>query len=468
MNSYRHCDGFATSKDDIIGWPRLKADFEAADFPTPVLFGEYGCREFGFPTIDGFETQRTWFQAEALYTPEYSDVFAGGFVFEYSSEKEVVDTNLQFMADRFNNGVPTSEWPYIKFAKLNYGIGYFTPENCQHDDGSDDNTFTPCEYEKYPEWEGLAQTLAQADALNVNAQAPGSIPACPQQFPPLSLFEWPTDEEEDPDLEYCLELKRMEDAKTNPPTAGPTQDPTMKPTEDDSSTAETDAPTIPPSESVTQPKLTLWPTTAPSSKPSFVPTILTVQDITTMSPTLPPAMLPTTPIPAILPTLPPTTQITSLPTSSPTFMPMVLPNAMPTPLPTASPSVKPSSKPTTLPTTLPTGTPTNPPTLRPSPSSTLQNTLSATMSPSTAPTASSTSSPTMNVTEINTAQCSFHPKCYAANLAGLCCPTLDGVLLGCCSEFWETEENAAESSSESIRYSNFIAISSFLMALFMS
>ena len=139
------------------------------------MFGEYGCREQGFPTIDGFETQRTWYQAEALYSPVYSDVFAGGFVFEYSAEKDVIDSNLQWWADR-RGGEPDSVWPYQKFAKLNYGIGYFGPSDCQHDNG------TPCEYIKYPEYEGLARVLAMSDGQNIRGQSPGAIPACPDRF----------------------------------------------------------------------------------------------------------------------------------------------------------------------------------------------------------------------------------------------------------------------------------------------
>ena len=466
LNSYRHCDGFATSKDEIIGWPELKRDYGAANFPTPVMLGEYGCREYGFPTIDGFETQRTWFQAEALYTPDYSDVFAGGFVFEYSAEREVVDTNLQFMANRFFDGVPQSEWPYKKFAKVNYGIGYFTPGDCQHDDGGGDNTFTPCTYERYPEWDGLRQTLAQADTQNINPQAPGSIPECPQRFPPLSQFEWPTDEEEDADLEYCLELKRMEDLKTeapvanptpNPtgrptarPTLDPTLDPTPRPTTDNSSAVETDAPTLPPSESITEPKITLSPTSAPSATPSFAPTILTGQDITTISPTLPPAL----PF-----DFSPTTPIASIPTLSPTLLSTLPPTA----LPTTSPTSKPSMKPTLSPTKLPTVIPTNQPTIRPSVSSALRNTAPPTAAPSiVATTPLPSASPTTNVTEINPAQCSFHLKCAAANLAGLCCPTFDGVLLGCCGDIFE---NAAESSAETIQYTRLLALSALLSAL---
>ena len=109
------------SPSEIVGWQELQTFLELANFPTPIILGEYGCREYGFPTMGAFEAQRTWLQSEALYTiQDYSDVFAGGFVFEYSAEKKVVDVNLQFMADRFSNGIPKSEWPYENMAKVNY------------------------------------------------------------------------------------------------------------------------------------------------------------------------------------------------------------------------------------------------------------------------------------------------------------------------------------------------------------
>jgi hypothetical protein len=305
LNSYRQCDGSATSVDDIVGWPELRTSFQAANFPGPVLFGEYGCRERGFPTMDGFETQRTWYQAEALYTPDYSDIFAGGFVFEYSAEKEVVDINLQFMADRFNNGIPESAWPYDKFAKLNYGIGYFSPSDCQHDDGSGDGSFTTCQYEKYPEWEGLMRVYARSDGTNVRPQSSGSIPPCPERFSPLSFYDWPTDEGNDPELEYCLELQNTDAPTEAAPIQSSTRVPTATPTAG-SNTAGTNAP----------------------------------------------SMLVTT-----------------------------------------------------------------------------------------------------KATEVQASRCSFHPKCYAASLAGDCCPTPDGIMLGCCGDFWDeeqTDESELDSSARGV------------------
>jgi len=224
LNSYRHCDGSATSAEDIVGWPALRNDFQAINFPGPVLLGEYGCRERGFPTLDGFEAQRTWFQTEALYSPDYSDVFAGGFVFEYSAEKKVVDVNLQFFADKLELDEPSSKWPYEKFAKIQYGVGYFGPADCQHDDSST----STCEYTKYPEWDGLVEALAKSEGRVVRPQSAGVVPECPSRFRPLSFYDWPTDSEEDIDLEYCLQLQSTNDVVvTDAPTVPVTESPSV-------------------------------------------------------------------------------------------------------------------------------------------------------------------------------------------------------------------------------------------------
>ena len=445
INSYRHCDGFAASKDEIIGWPQIKADYELANFPGPVLFGEYGCRERGFPTMDGWETQRTWYQAEALYTPEYSDVFAGGFVFEYSAEKEVIDLNLQFLADRVNNGVPTSEWPYQKFAKVNYGVGYFSPVDCQHDNESSFSfrTGTPCEYMKYPEFDGLAETLAKADGQNIRSQFPGSIPECPERFQPLSFYDWPTDEEEDPDLEYCLELKRIEDSKTDAPTTSPTE-------------SVTNVPTLPPSESI----ITSEPTLAPSRLPTVSPVFLTESPV---MPTESPFFLGTS-SPDSFPMVPPTLSPTFPPSPEPSSKPTMLPTMPPTFPPSPGPSSKPTMSPTLQPSPEPSSKPTMSPTVQPSPKPSSKPTMSPTKSPTNSPTdMDSTSSPSSLTTEIQSEQCSFHPKCYAANLQGSCCPTLDGVNLGCCGSFWDTDEAKSPAKASVLQSLSFQRVSFLLV-----
>ena len=106
-----------------------------------------------------------------------------GVVFEYSAEKAIVDTSDQ--------GKP---WPYNEFMKLQYGIGYYSPIDCNH-------TTVPCEYNPYPEFDLLADKFASVDtsfAPNRDAYVPtGTIPTCPAGFPPLSDFVWPVDDEPD-------------------------------------------------------------------------------------------------------------------------------------------------------------------------------------------------------------------------------------------------------------------------------
>lgn len=383
LNSYRHCDGSATSIEDLNGWLALQADFREANFPGPVLLGEYGCREQGFPEKDGFETQRTWLQTDALYTPEYSDVFAGGFVFEYSTERKKVDANLQFLADRQGLDEPTSEWPYDKFAKVNYGIGYFGPSDCQHNATTNANL---CEYSKYPEWDDLAKAYARSDEQTVRAQSPGTIPKCPDRFPPLSFFDWPTDEGDDPELDYCLELKNKvletgspTDPATDAPTALPTEQPSAS-TNDDIFTFRTDAPTTSTAKDVT------------TSLPSETPSISTTDAFTTARP-------------------------------------MVSPTVSPT-VSTAGASSYPTMEDFT-----------------------------------TAPTTSISS---FRPTDDQNAQCFYHSQCAAVNLTGTCCPTSDGVVLGCCDNFLEeTDENAESSANTTVVYYFFIAIYA-LTVLFLS
>mgnify|MGYP003335960891 CR=1 FL=1 len=252
LNSYRHCDGSATTKDEIVGWPELKADFQAVNFPGPILFGEYGCREYGFPTIDEFETQRTWLQAEALYSPDYNDVFAGGFAFEYSAEKKQVDDGLAFEQERLGLAEPASVWPYYDYAKLQYGIGYFDPVDCVHDGGND------CEYIKYPEYEIFKEKMANAGAT-VRQQRPGEIPQCPPNSPSLSSFDWPSDSEDDGgELQFCMEAKAAANVATGTPTTAPVSSSTEKPT---FAAITADDVTGEPSTTATTSKLTSSPTT---------------------------------------------------------------------------------------------------------------------------------------------------------------------------------------------------------------
>merc|ERR1712176_1354311 len=94
-------------------------------------------------------------------------------------------------------------------------------------------------------------------------------------------------------------------------------------------------------------------------------------------------------------------------------------------------------------------------------SSTLLPTSSLSMTPpfpSTAPSTSST-----DETQVRAASCSFHPKC-AASLVGDCCPTIDGITLGCCDNFLdkeETDRTDSESSTRGIFHYRILVVSEF-------
>mmetsp|Transcript_29109 Transcript_29109/g.52671 ORF Transcript_29109/g.52671 Transcript_29109/m.52671 type:complete len:106 (+) Transcript_29109:1107-1424(+) len=93
------------------GYIQLLSDFESYEMSIPTLISEFGCRSRSFPTIDGFQSQRTWLQVDAIYSPAYVEVFAGGLVFEYSAEKKIADTS---------DG-KANFWPYRNHTKLQYG-----------------------------------------------------------------------------------------------------------------------------------------------------------------------------------------------------------------------------------------------------------------------------------------------------------------------------------------------------------
>ena len=181
LNAYQDCEVNAVYPSDLVGWQYLGIDFASYGLSVPVIISEYGCRE-RFPTIGQFEAQRTWVQVGSLYSTGFAKQFAGGVAFEFSAEKRVVDTSSQ--------GNP---WPYYGFMKLNYGMGYYGPVNCNHQT-------IPCEYFRYPEFETFSAKLAAVNTSSmptIDAFTPtGQIPTCPTSIAPLSDFIWPSDDEE--------------------------------------------------------------------------------------------------------------------------------------------------------------------------------------------------------------------------------------------------------------------------------
>jgi len=289
LNAYRHCDVTATSTEDLSGWISLRQDFEAIGLSVPVMIAEYGCRE-RFPTIGNFEAQRTWLQVDAIYSPDYIDVFAGGVVFEYSAEKYIVDTSDQ--------GKP---WPYNEFMKLQYGVGFFSPVDCDH-------LGSACIYTPYPEFNLLREKLENIDVSfmpNFDAYVPkGEIPECPLDLPSLSDFYWPSDDAED--LPCYL-------APTSPPTFQPSM-----------SSEPSSQPSVVPT-----PIASSYPTNFPSTKPSVSP-----------------SSMPSTASPTKAPIENPTMTPSSVPTINPSSMPTINPSLTASLSPTQTPSFSYSSNPT--------------------------------------------------------------------------------------------------------------------------
>jgi hypothetical protein len=83
--------------------------------------------------------------------------------------------------------------------KLNYGVGYYSPVDCDHID-------ILCEYNKYPEFDLLAAKLFSVNNTWVpgktnepvsNASFASSLPICPIGIAPIGDFQWAADDEPD-------------------------------------------------------------------------------------------------------------------------------------------------------------------------------------------------------------------------------------------------------------------------------
>jgi len=119
-----------------------------------------------------------------LEEKEMRDQFAGGFAFEYSIEAQIAQ-------------VP---FPFQKLGGQNYGVGHFSPEDC-------DDVKVPCRYNPDPAFLNL-QSVYQRVANGSSAKALSTtttmkdfeIPkdregrtACPAKFAALKSFQWTAD-----------------------------------------------------------------------------------------------------------------------------------------------------------------------------------------------------------------------------------------------------------------------------------
>ncbi|DAZ94665.1 TPA: hypothetical protein N0F65_000945 [Lagenidium giganteum] len=174
INVYLYCDAKVTKPSG--GFAKLLTDFADMNPAAPILVTEYGCLNPSFPTVDGYDAQRTWTQAGWLYTKEFRDVFNGGFVFEYSTERA--------------NSKKDADYPFTSYGKQNYGLGYFSPEDCDHDK-------TKCKYNKMPNFDNLAKQYNSTDASDESkmakfspSSARSSPTKCPIEIKGLKGLDW--------------------------------------------------------------------------------------------------------------------------------------------------------------------------------------------------------------------------------------------------------------------------------------
>lgn len=254
INAYQHCNG---ASEALPGYEKMLSDFTNYSLPMPSMLSEYGCIDGSFPTIDGYAAQRTFLDVDALFTQRYRVALAGGLVFEYSTE--LINS--------------LSPYPFTTFGNGNYGIGYFTPENC-------DDLTIPCVYQPYPQFEILASKYAAADFsdepnIDDYVVTDTTYPQCPSQFPALSTLTWPSASTEDmacPNFVYlkcpnvpteCLNLG-IASILTPPPMAPTTTSPTKSPS------LFTEPPNAPTGKPVSGPSPT--GDTKPTSRPAKSPT----------------------------------------------------------------------------------------------------------------------------------------------------------------------------------------------------
>ncbi|KAH7484864.1 hypothetical protein PRIC1_004174 [Phytophthora ramorum] len=178
INTYVQCDDIS-DPDKATGFNLLRDSFKSYDYSIPVVLSEFGCVSPAFPTVDGFEAQRTFHDAEFMNMAQYSDYFAGGFAFEYSTENA--------------NSMATSAYPFTTFGPQNYGLGYLSPEDCT-------DAGTNCTYERFPNFAFLAEAYAAYDGSNEPTLDSYVVPAnhaktstCPKSSPVLSDFTWEGD-----------------------------------------------------------------------------------------------------------------------------------------------------------------------------------------------------------------------------------------------------------------------------------
>ena len=176
LNTYVFCNGKAHNFSAAAGFQLLDKDFESYRYSIPVLLTEFGCLSESFPTVHGYEGQRTFDQAKwMLQDPKLRSHFAGGFAFEYSVE--------------WANAHGDSAFPFTTFGHQNYGVGVLEPEEC-------DDVNISCTYQPLPSFEALqrAYGVPIVGVTNMDDFEPEpdrqKPSKCPPHYPPLNSFNW--------------------------------------------------------------------------------------------------------------------------------------------------------------------------------------------------------------------------------------------------------------------------------------
>lgn len=178
INVYVECDDIS-DPNKATGFNELRDSFKGLKMPVPTLLTEFGCTSTAFPTVDGYAGQRTFHDAKWMNMAEYSEYFAGGFEFEYSTENA--------------NSQSTAAYPFTSWGPQNYGLGYLSPENC-------DDVTVPCKFVRMPNFDSLAKAYKGTDTsgdvtydtFKPAADRTGAL-TCPANFPKISSFTWAGD-----------------------------------------------------------------------------------------------------------------------------------------------------------------------------------------------------------------------------------------------------------------------------------
>lgn len=178
INVYVECDDIS-DPTQATGFNELRDSFKSLKMPVPTLLTEFGCTSTAFPTVDGYAGQRTFHDAKWMNMVDYSEYFAGGFEFEYSTENA--------------NSQSTSAYPFTSWGPQNYGLGYLSPEDC-------DDVTTPCKFVRMPNFDSLAKAYkatdtsgdVKYDTFKPAADRTGAL-TCPANFPKISSLTWAGD-----------------------------------------------------------------------------------------------------------------------------------------------------------------------------------------------------------------------------------------------------------------------------------